>query len=134
QFELLPRPHEQPHHKQARNGYRLPELPLPRRIDLSNDRVVEHIFLDGVLEGFSHDTLSASAPRRPLDGIGQLLPGPRAWSARPPRASSLAAPLEALRCALVGSDAPRRRPVPPASWSTPSSPHPRRAPAPARCA
>src|SRR6266849_10497352 len=60
QLEMLPRREEQDQHEERGDAGRLPELALPRPVDLADDRVVPHILLDGVLEGLHQAILSAT--------------------------------------------------------------------------
>ena len=50
QLEVLPRREEQHDDQKRRHAGRLPELALPRLVDLAHDRVVADVLLDGVLE------------------------------------------------------------------------------------
>ena len=50
QLEVLPRREEQHDHEESREAHRLPEVALPRLVDLAHDRVVANVLLDGVLE------------------------------------------------------------------------------------
>src|SRR5262245_11599881 len=60
QLEVLPRGKKEHEHEKPGDADRLPELALPVLVHLADDRVVAHILLDGVLEGFHHAVLSAA--------------------------------------------------------------------------
>ncbi len=52
QFEMLPRREQHQEHQQRGNPSRLPQLALPRLVHFTDNRIVAHVFLDGVFESF----------------------------------------------------------------------------------
>src|SRR4051812_2911568 len=60
QLEVLPGRDQEDEHEEAGDADRLPQLALPRLVDLADDRVVADVFLDGVLERFHQAILSAA--------------------------------------------------------------------------
>src|SRR5215471_9133614 len=60
QLEMLPRGEEQHQHEEAGDADRLPQLALPVLVHFADDRIVAHILLDRVLEGFHQAVLSAA--------------------------------------------------------------------------
>ena len=59
ELEVLPRRKEQHRYEQRADADGAKQLPLPRLVDLAHDRVVAHVFLDGVFEvGRAHASLS----------------------------------------------------------------------------
>src|SRR5262249_55763217 len=71
QLEVLPRGEQQCQHQERRNRARLPELALPRLVDLADDQVVPNVFLDCVLERFhTFGDLESCGPSGLLDTAG----------------------------------------------------------------
>src|SRR5688500_9584215 len=50
QLEVLPRREQQHHDQEEPDAGRAPELPLPRRVDFADDRIVANVLLDRVFE------------------------------------------------------------------------------------